>query len=221
VDDQAASKGEKRRNMSMKKLSGLVLAMLMALGVSSVASAQSILSFDIDFGQDGIMDTGTDYKLLPGQTVNADIYFSVIGAPIVGGGYDLRFDQSKLSAEFIWFVPDFLLFEPPMQDTGLSRTEPGHVFAEAFVTPPGTSSFGGKFGSITFTWESDGPIELWLYDFDERSQWVTIDDDVLDCQLADGIRLGSVNIPIPGAVWLLGSGLFGLVGIGFRRKKRS
>ena len=205
----------------MKKFSGLVLAMLMALGISSVANAAPILSFEIDFGQDGSMDTET-YILEPGETVNADIYFSVTEAPVVGGGYDLRFDQSNLSAEFIWLVPSLLLFEPPMQDTGLSRTEPGHVFAEAFVVPPGTDSFGAKFGSIAFTWAGIGLNELRLYDFDGRSQWVTKYGDCLDDQMADGILVGTINtVPIPGAVWLLGSGLLGLVGTGLRRKKRS
>ena len=205
----------------MKKFTGLVLALLMALGISSVASAAPILSFEIDFDQDGSMDTDT-YILNPGETVNADIYFSVTEAPIVGGGYDLRFDQSNLSAEFIWFVPGFLVFEPPMQDAGLSRIEPGHVFAEALVVPPGKDSFGAKFGSIAFTCTGVGLSELWLYDFDERSQWVTINNDVLDGQMADGIYLATVNnVPIPGAIWLLGSGLLGLVGTGLRRKKRS
>jgi|GEM_PF-2638747 len=206
----------------MRKLSVIVLAILMAVGLSTAASAAPTLSFDIDFYQDGIMDTGSTIDLLLGNTVVADIYFSVTEEPVVGGGYDLRFDQSNLSAEFVWFYPGVFLFEPPMLDTDLSRIEPGHVYAEAFVVPPGTSTFGAKFGSIALTCNDISLDELWLFDFNPvTAQWVTTSDLVLDDQLLDGYYLASVNnyVPIPGAVWLLGSGLLGLFGL--KRKMKS
>ena len=75
----------------MKKLTVIILAVLMIFGLSSAASAA--ISFDIDFyglpGYDqGMMDTGQTITLQPCQTINIDLW--VMGVPVVppvdGGG---------------------------------------------------------------------------------------------------------------------------------------
>ncbi len=68
-----------------------------------------------------------------------------------------------------------------------------------------------------------GLDELRLFDFSlGLADWVTSPSgEVLDGQIPEGgISLASINnVPIPGALWLLGSGLIGLLGL--RRKLRS
>lgn len=207
----------------MKKFSGLVLAMLMALGISSVANAAY---FNIDFYDydtayvKNVYDTNIILEL--GQWVYADIYVSGLppeGEGTVGMGFDLTFDASNLEAAG-------LVIASPFMDTGKSGIIPGHVLAEAWVVPPGSDVGGDDILLATFALHCTGisvdELELWLNDLDGSAQWVLKDGSVLDGELFP-THIATVNnvVPIPGAVWLLGSGLFGLVGIGFRRKKRS
>ena len=204
----------------MKKFSGLVLAMLMALGISSVASAAY---FNIDFYD---YDTNyvknvydTDIILNLGQWVYADIYVSGLppeGEGTVGMGFDLTFDASNLEAAGLVFPSYFM-------NTGLSEIIPGHVRAEAWAVPPGSDVGGDNILLATFALHCTGISldELWLNDFDGRAQWVLKDGSVLDGELFPTHIATVDNVPIPGAVWLLGSGLLGLVGTGLRRKKRS
>jgi hypothetical protein len=179
-----------------------------------MASAEPTLSFEIDFEQDGVFETGGAYYMQPGQTVMVDIYFSVTEEGVIGGGFDLAWDDpGQLSAGALMFI------FPPFVDTGLSEIIPGHVKVEAFAFPPGTVIGPGenfKFITFALTCTELGLSALTLFDFNaETAQWVTSPGGItLDEQLAGGIFLANVNnVPIPGTVLLLGSGLLGLLGI--------
>ena len=203
----------------MKKIVVGMLALLMVIVISVPLSAASIapnpiLTFDIDFyGGDtayakDVFDTDQTIDLIVGQTVNVDILFSITEEGVVGGGFDLEYNPSTLDASGLTFYSPFL-------DSGLSTITPGHVKAEALAWPPGTVVGPGNNNLfITFTFECIGVglDELWLYDFNtETGQWAISDTIHLDDQLSGGIYLASIqNTPIPGAVWLMGSGLVGL-----------
>jgi len=204
----------------MKKLTVILLAVFMVIGMSTAASAAPTLSFNIDFyGGDttylqGDFDLGETIILQPGDSVKVDILFSVTEEAVVGGGFDLAFNPSNLAASSLMLTAPFL-------DFGLSEITSGHVRAQGGVWPAGNFLGPGEnIGIASFTFECLGASldELWLYDFDTvTSEWVTETGACLDGQI-DGIYLASIsNVPIPGAVWLLGSGLIGLVGLRRRR----
>lgn len=200
----------------MKKLGIFVFAVFMLIGFSSLASAAPTLSFQIDFGQDSSFETY--YEMAPGASVTADIYFSVTEQGVTGGGFLLNYDQTLMA------VTSYAFVYPPFTDTGASYNNPGALGVEAFAFPPGTAAGPGQIKFITVVLEclGIGSTDLMINDFNAAtSQWVTSPGGlVLDDQLANPIFLATVNqVPIPGAVWLLGSGLVGLIGL--KRRKRS
>jgi len=198
----------------MKKHAVILMAVLMVFGFSTAAAAAPVLTFDIDFERDGVMDTGSTYNLMMGDTVDVDLLFSITEEGVPGGGWDLRFDSSNLAASG-------LVIAMPFVNMGGSGISPGHVLFDAVVFPPGTFlGPGTEILMASFTLECTGISfdELWLYDPNPGSvQWVTSSGLVLDDVIwpgGDPIYLGAINnVPIPGAVWLLGSGLIGLIGI--------
>ena len=206
----------------MKKFFVTLLGVLMAVGLGTAAMAAPTLSFDIDFYGDhtsydkGVFDTGSTIDLIVGQSVNVDILFSVTEEGIVAGGFTIPINSATLSASDLSFPTPFI-------NAGYSGIDADKIDYEAMAWPGGTVVGPGSdylFASFVLTCSGLGLDELWLNDLDSRIQWVTSPSGFdLDDQL--GVKLASVNnnVPIPGALWLLGSGLIGLFGIRRRMKK--
>lgn len=206
----------------MKKLSVFVLAMLMALGVSGVASAA--ITFDIDFYgsgdlEKGVMDTGQVIDLNVCETVSVDLW--VRGIPIGNGVGGFGFGFGVLPDAEINFEVTGYELDYPILDSGRSEIIPRGLAVEALLWPPGTK-WDGDFLMATLELHCTKPSfdELWIYDYwPDSAQWVLADGTVMDGKILPQ-HLADINqVPIPGAVWLLGSGLIGLVGL--RRKIRS
>jgi hypothetical protein len=213
----------------MKKCTVLVMAVFLAMGFAGTAGAVAMptLTFEIDFyGGDtaylqGEMDTGDTIVLDPCQWVWVDLYFHIgtepLEAGLVGVGFEIPFGDSLEAAD--------LSFPSPLMDTGMSEILPGLISGEAIVWPPG-GTYGEPctwvlFATFAFHCTGQGFDDIILYDPNPTTdQWVTGPNGlVLDEQLADGIYLASIlNTPIPGAVWLLGSGMLGLMGLRRRMK---
>ena len=209
----------------MKKLFLLMIAILTAVGLSApMASADPILTFGVDFWTDGsnpvhnyakgdLIGTDEVITLQPCEWVNVDLYFSVTEEGVVGGGFGLPYNYLE-SNENIDFISPFMVFSSNVNT-------PGYIGGEAGAWPGGTIVGPGEdipFATFALHCIAQGTDELWLNDYDARAQWVTESGLVLDDQM--GIQIGTINnVPIPGAVWLLSSGLLGLMGL--RRRMKS
>ena len=196
-----------------------MVALLITAGLTKSATANTVLDFNIDFGQDYAFDTGTETILNFGDELAADIYVSVLedtGGNAVSGlwGWSLKIEFNHL--EVIDVVVNGNLWPniivPP-------TVEPNSVLVES-----ASESFDGQTGedlllfSLTFECIGIGRDVLSISDKGPlTNDVITADLNVLDGQFP--FELATVNnVPVPGAVWLLGSGLLGLVGIRCRKK---
>lgn len=209
----------------MKKVSVMLLVVLMAVGVTSVATADiSDIHFDIDFYglpglQQGVMDTGKTITLNVSQTVTVDLW--VRNVPIDNGipGYGFGFGVQP-GSEINFEVTNWE-FPSPAMDTGRTEVIDGGIAAEAFYWPPGTIE-DGDLKLITLQLHCTKPSfdELWIYDYwPDSIQWILKDYTELDNTILPQHLANLNQVPIPGALWLLGSGLLGLVGIRRKMKK--
>ena len=219
----------------MKKLSVLVLTVLMAIGISSVASATPTLTVGLDFyGGDtaytqGDIDTSVD--LFVGESVMVDFVYSIEDPDMPGiglwkAGFNLDFNPATLQASNYHEYGDrdastgWLSYE----GNGSGITDGNVKFRgqeQSFLNPSEGRIIGfeltclevGLDDIIFRDWSIDPARPDWAIDFLHGG--TSIDELIA----FDG-ALVTVNnaVPIPGAVWLLGSGLIGLVGL--RRKMR-
>jgi hypothetical protein len=203
----------------MKKAGVIILAILMTMGLGTAANAA--LTFDVDFwvesnpvnnyvqGGPGSGDLGGIFDLIPGEQINVDIYFST-DQSYTAGSWDLQYSPAALAsvlgttaAGSPWALPDFAL-------------TPGSVKYQDLVFPPGATITGEDnfFGSVLFECTGLGDVDLVL------SNYLGFINATGAIDNFDDVNLGTLNqVPIPGAVWLLGSALVGLIGL--RRRNRS
>ncbi len=106
--------------------------------------------------------------------------------------------------------------------SGCSDNEYGHLFWETGITAasPGTApnNFTNLQSDIYWSDQEFAPntANAWFFSFSNSAQGGSIKISPL---LALAVRPGDVSaVPVPAAVWLMGSALFGLAG--FRRKRR-
>ena len=205
----------------MKKITIIVLTIIMTISFGSAASA-AFLTFDIDFWTDGtnpvnnysknnptVYDTNQTITLQPSEKVWVDIYFST-DAEITAGSYDLQFNSTSLKAlegrgaETPWVLENY------------EMDIPGSVKYQDVVFPPGDFVTGNDifFGSILLHCTGISEDELRLENY---LGFITIDSE--NVPIIPSVNLGTISqVPIPGAIWLLCSGLVGLAGMRHRKK---
>ena len=203
----------------MKKLLIIGIAMLMVLGIGGkMGLAAPALTIDVDFWSTGNpvhnyakggIDTGQTIILNPCEIIYLDIYFSVTELGIVGGGFGLPFDPLNLEV-----VGGIQWSTSPMFFEFSKVIGPDYIGGEAALFPGTSAGPGGPFKFATIALHCIGPSidQLYIQDYNVSAQWVTTGGDVLDGQLPQFIGT-IVNTPIPGAIWLLGAGLLGLLGL--------
>lgn len=204
----------------MRRYLSVLFALLMVAGLATAAGAA--LTFDVDFwatgnpvnnyAKGGPGDLGGTFKLQPGEQINVDIYFST-DLDIIAGSWDLQYSPFALAS-----VEDTTDPGSPWGFGPLWDISPGSVKFQDGVAVLGSSVTGDNiiFGSVLFQCQGPGEVDLLLAIDPTIGGFLTATDVVP----FDNVNLGTLNqVPIPGAIWLLGTGLLGLVGIRRNRRK--
>lgn len=174
-----------------------------------------------------VSPTGSfDAKLLNATTINYDVYLNVELADLTNSvlslaGWDITFEydnveltnptQTNVSPGIIsspgagLLHSSFLSGDP---STDVSFDLGAHLLGSfAFDIAPPLHLFDGSADFAVLTQEGDLNSDMFL----------TSNYDILKLPAVLGADVGTAPVPIPGALWLLGSGLVGLVGL--RRKR--
>lgn len=196
----------------MKRVS-LVLLVILMMWAGNAFAAYVGWEFSDD---DLVMDIGDSLTL--------DLYARDVAASdaLVGYGFVLNWNSAVLQ----WVSPADAASVPiyPWIDFGLSGSTPSSLSVQAGSWPPGSSQSGDfLLGSLTFNCLSGGSSPLTLTDWlAVGPNWLTYDGRNIGPDLfgeTGVLDLGTVTVgtvPIPAAIWILGSGLLGLLGL--RRK---
>jgi hypothetical protein len=196
----------------MKKLFmlALIFALALVMGIST-ASAWFV----------SIEPIGTA-DIANGDTLTAEVYFNVdAGESVVLDGYEfaLGYDTAELSFASLTSTPPSplsALFGAPYDSGGIVDNFHGVTFAVGPTLTEGST----LLATVDFTVLApilDGELDVWFADSPHGADQFKVDGGIFNMlvpnadYVAQGPDVGAV--PVPAAVWLLGSGLLGLIGI--------
>lgn len=185
------------------------------IGVSPSHAALTTLTLGLEI--DGVDVTGGAYDLAVGDTVAVGIFASESESGLYTAGFDLSFDNSQLLVKNFVIPKEWDQF----RDNGVS---PGHVRFDAGWNAPiedVTPDTKTLLATFNLTSIGEGNSDLIMADLDAIApNWLAGDGHtLLDAQLDPPVVLAGVNsaVPVPGAIWLLGTGLMGLLALGKHR----
>jgi hypothetical protein len=209
-----------KMNRILKKTMLMALAVFMVLGTTGLALAYSTAGqYEVVFWWDtdgDLLTTETDVTLAPGDTLNASLYVS---------GIDSGYGWSSFTAEIGW---DDTLFNNPaitVDDTtwggpeGPGNESVGPPFYANQGAAPGVFNSGDDIKLLDITLENFGGVPTVLVTDGDGLTSMGMDWSThvaANWPAGASFEAQDLNInavPVPAAVWLLGSGLLGLVGI--------
>ncbi|MBL0714365.1 MAG: VPLPA-CTERM sorting domain-containing protein [Desulfosarcina sp.] len=194
----------------MKKFTFVLLAMILVLGICAPAhawffaidNADNDLTFDIWFNPEG-------------ESLGVDNY-----------QLDFKFDANEIAFDSYSNTPPSGLIGDLMGPPIIAEDSIQNFFAGTFGSGPVLDTLT-PLGSLTFallnpdTSVLDGLDDIW-FDTSSENALVTFATDPVNGVPVVGVGGSGLDVgapvPLPAAVWLLGSGLIGLVGL--RRRNR-
>lgn len=217
----------------MKKYACVILAILFFVGMGTASTVTAALvydglSIDVDFWTSasdrlGPGDQGGTFNLGVGEEIKIDFYLTT-ALNISFLSFDLQFDPSQVqvtgqlpasspSPLAIWFSPSLDITIP-----GSAKFATGPFSIDPTKTGPTTVTGSNIFfATLVLQCMDIGTADLILANYLGFDVNLPVTGNI---SIAPPGDIGTLNqaVPIPGAVWLLGTGLVGLVGL--RRKFR-
>ena len=169
--------------------------LLRLIGAAALFSSSGVALADtVGFNPSSII-------VAPGETFIVDIV-GIGFTELSGGVIDLGFDSADLQVNLVSINPNFD-FLPNGGGPAAGDVWPGIGF-DVFVNDPGTGDF--TIATINLTALGPGNSNLVVLDTSEFFSTMALLDPTLTPATVS-------SVPVPAAVWLLGSGLLGLIGI--------
>ena len=211
-------------------IAGLANAALITIGTATYNGTDYNLIYDADGPLDPV--TWLDYSHPQQPWKDQIIWAATLGDKLtvtLNPGY-----TTSLSWLVGWRLPS--AGENPHYGYNQITSEMGHLYYTelgnlGYYDTSGNyqSGYGlnntGDFDNLNAYWHwsgteyADGLAGAWYFDVDNGVQG----DDYEDCNgYGLAVRSGKVSaVPVPGAIWLFGSGMAGMVALGRRRKGNS
>jgi hypothetical protein len=235
--------------MDMRRVFVFLLAIFMTIGISTAASASPVdpppsLLFTLDFRggdqnfpqwPDGPCDTCTTINLVEGNSVYVDILVSTINFEAGDGlktfGFSLSFLPFRLDGKLVEFGADW---DPTYSSIPAGVSIPGLIAVSGESSGP-VAGENILLASFEFTCTGvghaadeivvlDNPatqdFTYWLGPGDWPYTKPNLDEFLSGeegCGLSGSIK--NVPVPVPATLFLLGSGILGLVGVRRKIKK--
>jgi len=216
----------------MKKLL-TILAALMLVTMMGLGSAQATLSWQTA----PILGHDISFTASPGDVVvytDAALPVTIPHVSMVG---DLLYDVGMPGVTTFYYNPNVWdgthWYDPVVNAYSGSgiNLDPAHTYSYTgtydFLGTPGNSAYSVVVASATgfnggsFIMLTTGVGGFWLEDAGGWKYTETWADEMDQTSITASRNFDVTPVPLPPSVLLLGSGLLGLVGLGWRRKKTS